>query len=401
MKDAGILGKQTLKDLLENNSLVIEKGENTLSFTDLENGKLIDETSINLNIGKLFRFDSKIAADIKGTYKIDDNFKELLPDNEGGIVIEPNDFLVGITYEKISMPENIVGYLSARRSVAGNLGIEIDGYIPPGLTLQHITFNLKNNTNIRIKVYVADIPPMKTTFQSLSSNEVYGLNRQVQIDNEQTILNSGLGSSDKKDFGEITYSFLFDAFAIQGKKHVLRLTIHNETTTVINKITVVPSLSPDDYFFSSLSNDWEFVHDDTKVCSVCKTNECNHKICYNLPIKSEVKKEFEFKIVFKEPKKSTKFKIDLTANPDNENIQIVDKSESYALQVQNKTHYLLLEFGDRFLDALIIAIFIFVIEMVLHSINENYGKYIVSFIIGVIAYLLLRYKKKITERFGK
>ena len=45
--------------------------------------------------------------------------------NEKGIILEPNDFILGTTLEKIKLPDNIVGQLSGKSSW-GRRGLKIE-----------------------------------------------------------------------------------------------------------------------------------------------------------------------------------------------------------------------------------------------------------------------------------
>jgi deoxycytidine triphosphate deaminase len=395
----GVLGKKTLNEILNRDELIIEKGGIIQSYENLNDEQLIDETSINLNIGKLYSLDPNLTAlDIKGRYVIGDEFQELIPNSDGAIIIEPFADLLGYTYEKIKTPNNVVGKLSARRTSVNNLGIEIDGFIPPGLAKDHVTFKLKNLTKRSITVYIGNTPPMKVIFQSLSSHEKYGKDRDAKVESTE-IMYSGFGDRNKNIVGKVTYSFLFEAIAIQGKKHILRLTIQNETVVPLNKLIIIPTLTTDDYKFVSLPNDWKYITNSEKTCPACSNDSCRHKIFFETPIKPKEKFEFVFKIVFTEPAKSAKLKIDVKCEPDSDKIQIVDTSESLALQVQSKRSFLLQEFGDRFLDAFLIAFLIFAIDFCLHSIQEKWKIYVVVVVVAFVGYHIPRLYSWVMERF--
>lgn len=395
----GILGKKTLKEILDNSSLTIEREGQIQDFGKLEKEGVIDETSINLNIGKLYRLDPELTAlDIKGKYTIGEDFQELIPNSDGSIIIEPDDDLLGYTFEKIKTPDNVVGKLSARRTSVNNLGIEIDGFIPPGLAIDHVTFKLKNPTKRAITIYVGNTPPMKVIFQSLSSHEKYGADREAKVESTENMY-SGFGDKEKNIIGKVIYSFQFEAIAIQGKKHILRLTIQNETSVPLTKLIIVPTLTTDDYKFVSLPNDWKFVTNGETTCPACSNQPCCHKIFYDTPIKPRDRLEFVFKIVFTEPAKSAKLKIDVKCEPDSDKIQIVDTSESLAYQVQSKRSFLWQEFADRFLDAFLIAFLIFAIDFCLHSISDNWKIYVVTGVVAFVGFFVPRLYSRVRERF--
>ena len=141
----GILGHQTLKELIINNLLRIKRKSIFQSYEDLYKNDLIDETSINLHIGVLYKISDKIKAfDSQAKYDIDDIYLKIKIDDNDGFILKPNDLLLGKTCEEITTPKNAVGFITERRTSAGNLGIVIKGFIPPGLESEQVRFTIQN-----------------------------------------------------------------------------------------------------------------------------------------------------------------------------------------------------------------------------------------------------------------
>lgn len=81
---------------------------------------------------------------------------------EKGYTLKPNDFILVQTLEKVTMPEDIIGWVENSGSLA-KTGLQIhlcDAHIDPGFT-GHITLQLKNNShnhiNIRYRSYIGKL----------------------------------------------------------------------------------------------------------------------------------------------------------------------------------------------------------------------------------------------------
>ncbi len=88
----------------------------------------------------------------------------------GSFVIHPGEFVLASTFEKVVMPDNLVGLLEGRSSL-GRIGLIIHAtaaLVSPG-TAAHLTFEMSNISSLPIKLYpgmrVAQIVFAKTTSQ--------------------------------------------------------------------------------------------------------------------------------------------------------------------------------------------------------------------------------------------
>ena len=123
-----ILSKATIVKLINDGSLKIYHEDEQYDSERLISEHLLDETSIDLNIGELYRHSREIEAlDIQGKYDMESDYEPILPDESGAVIVEPNDFILGKTKASLSTPNTILGFISERRTAAGNLGIIIKG----------------------------------------------------------------------------------------------------------------------------------------------------------------------------------------------------------------------------------------------------------------------------------
>jgi dCTP deaminase len=107
--------------------------------------------SIDLALGEVF---------VKYTDYIDTKSDEISYEmiNAPQIILEPNQFILGITKEKISIPDGYYGFIETRGNFA-RAGISVtcsDGHIDPG-TEGLVTLEIKNNNNVEVKLYAGDL----------------------------------------------------------------------------------------------------------------------------------------------------------------------------------------------------------------------------------------------------
>lgn len=119
------------------------------------NKNQIGPSSIDLTLGDEFRvFKRKILP-----CKVDENsdFEKLTKKRKAKryIILHPNEFILGITKEKIKLPDNICGWLSGRSRFA-RLGIAVHitaDFIQPGVNNKQI-LEIKNVSHIPLKIEV-------------------------------------------------------------------------------------------------------------------------------------------------------------------------------------------------------------------------------------------------------
>ncbi len=115
----------------------------------------IGPCSIDLSLGEDFRvFKPRIFP-----YKVNEysDFEKITKKRKAKkyIILHPNEFVLGITREKITLPENICGWLSGRSRFA-RLGIAVHitaDFIQPGISNKQV-LEMKNVSKIPLKLEV-------------------------------------------------------------------------------------------------------------------------------------------------------------------------------------------------------------------------------------------------------
>ncbi len=132
-----LLSDTTIRKFIE------EKKINILPEPKSEDIKSI---GIRLHLGKDFLIPkSGQKVDLSG--KAGDLYESLIFGEEG-LVLKPNDFILGTTVERFQVPRNIVGYLDGRSTLARlGLGIHITSQFADGNydSASAITLEIKNN----------------------------------------------------------------------------------------------------------------------------------------------------------------------------------------------------------------------------------------------------------------
>ncbi len=115
----------------------------------------IQPASVDLRLGKLFRVfrNSRIPfIDVKREYP---DLTELVEiDEETPFILHPGEFALAVTYERVRLPDDIVGRLEGKSSL-GRLGLLVHstaGYVDPGWD-GYLTLELSNVANLPIALY--------------------------------------------------------------------------------------------------------------------------------------------------------------------------------------------------------------------------------------------------------
>lgn len=116
------------------------------------NIKDVAEPSFTLNLGnKIYFYQEDIILDINDKNSIVTLEKTL---DETGYILEPGEFILMNSLEKVKMPDNYLGYIVTRSALA-KIGLQshlCSPHIDPKADL-HITFEIKNNSNNKIRIY--------------------------------------------------------------------------------------------------------------------------------------------------------------------------------------------------------------------------------------------------------
>lgn len=139
---------------------------------------MIQPSSVDVHLDRLFRlFDNHKYDVIDPAVEQPDLTRLVEVDNDGAFILHPGEFVLGATFEHISLGDDVAARLEGKSSL-GRLGLlthSTAGFIDPGFS-GHVTLELSNTSTMPIKLY----PGMKIgqlCFFQLSSPAVepYGV----------------------------------------------------------------------------------------------------------------------------------------------------------------------------------------------------------------------------------
>jgi dCTP deaminase len=117
---------------------------------------MLQPSSIDVRLDRYFRvFDNSKYTHIDPSVQQDEltSLVEKTGDDEP-FVLHPGEFVLGSTYERVSLPDDLAGRLEGKSSL-GRLGLlthSTAGFIDPGFT-GHITLELSNVANLPITLW--------------------------------------------------------------------------------------------------------------------------------------------------------------------------------------------------------------------------------------------------------
>jgi dCTP deaminase len=163
----------------------IDSGRIGLDPLDIE---LLQPSSIDVRLDRFFRlFDNHRYAFIDPATQQDDLTRFVEVSSDEPFILHPGEFVLGSTYETVSLPADIAARLEGKSSL-GRLGLlthSTAGFVDPGFS-GHVTLELSNVATLPIKLW----PGMKIgqlCFFQLSSesenpygSEKYGSRYQGQ-----------------------------------------------------------------------------------------------------------------------------------------------------------------------------------------------------------------------------
>jgi dCTP deaminase len=131
---------------------------------ELEAGRIVIEpfvpdavqpSSVDLHLGNRFRVFRNNRNAVIDPREEQPELTELVEiAGDAPFVLHPNEFVLGATYERVSLPDDLVARLEGRSSL-GRLGLLIHstaGYVDPGWE-GTLTLELSNVANLPIKLY--------------------------------------------------------------------------------------------------------------------------------------------------------------------------------------------------------------------------------------------------------
>ena len=116
---------------------------------------LLQPSSVDLRLDSHFRtFNNHAYTHIDPALQQDDLTRMVEPAPDEAFVLHPGEFVLGSTYEVITLPDDVAGRLEGKSSL-GRLGLlthSTAGFIDPGFS-GHVTLELSNVANLPIRLW--------------------------------------------------------------------------------------------------------------------------------------------------------------------------------------------------------------------------------------------------------
>jgi dCTP deaminase len=116
---------------------------------------MIQPSSIDVRLDRMFRvFENHRYPHIDPAEEQPELTREVEPVGDEPFILHPGEFVLGSTYERVSLPDDIAARLEGKSSL-GRLGLlthSTAGFIDPGFT-GHVTLELSNVATLPIKLY--------------------------------------------------------------------------------------------------------------------------------------------------------------------------------------------------------------------------------------------------------
>jgi dCTP deaminase len=116
---------------------------------------MIQPSSVDLRLDRYFRvFQNHRYGFIDPAQEQEDLTELIEPAGEEPFILHPGEFVLGSTYETVSLPDDLAGRLEGKSSL-GRLGLlthSTAGFIDPGFT-GHVTLELSNVATLPIKLW--------------------------------------------------------------------------------------------------------------------------------------------------------------------------------------------------------------------------------------------------------
>ena len=116
---------------------------------------MLQPSSVDVRLDRLFRvFENHRYPHIDPREHQPDLTRLVEPEKDEPFVLHPGEFVLGSTYEVVTLPDDIAGRLEGKSSL-GRLGLlthSTAGFIDPGFS-GHVTLELSNVANLPILLY--------------------------------------------------------------------------------------------------------------------------------------------------------------------------------------------------------------------------------------------------------
>jgi dCTP deaminase len=116
---------------------------------------MVQPSSIDVRLDRFFRvFENHRYPHIDPAEDQPELTREVEPEGEEPFILHPGEFVLGSTYEVVTLPDDVAARLEGKSSL-GRLGLlthSTAGFIDPGFS-GHVTLELANVANLPIKLW--------------------------------------------------------------------------------------------------------------------------------------------------------------------------------------------------------------------------------------------------------
>jgi dCTP deaminase len=140
--------------LLSDRDILAEIDNGRVRLEPFDRG-MVQPSSIDVRLDRFFRvFENHRYGHIDPAEEQDDLTRQVEPEGEEPFILHPGEFVLGSTYEVVSLPDDVAARLEGKSSL-GRLGLlthSTAGFIDPGFS-GHVTLELANVANLPIKLW--------------------------------------------------------------------------------------------------------------------------------------------------------------------------------------------------------------------------------------------------------
>ncbi len=140
--------------LLSDRDIVAEIDAGRIVLDPYEAG-MLQPSSIDVRLDRFFRvFDNHKYPHIDPAQDQSDLTRMVEPEGDEPFILHPGEFVLGSTYEVVSLPDDIAARVEGKSSL-GRLGLlthATAGFVDPGFS-GHVTLELANVATLPIKLY--------------------------------------------------------------------------------------------------------------------------------------------------------------------------------------------------------------------------------------------------------
>jgi dCTP deaminase len=140
--------------LLSDRDIRIEVDKGRIVLDPYDQG-MIQPSSVDIRLDRYFRvFENHRYPHIDPSLNQPDLTRGVEPNGEEPFILHPGEFVLGSTYEKVTLPDDVAARLEGKSSL-GRLGLlthSTAGFIDPGFS-GHVTLELSNVATLPIKLW--------------------------------------------------------------------------------------------------------------------------------------------------------------------------------------------------------------------------------------------------------